>query len=95
MNTFSLDKNYQRFDFDEVSVSDLESVSGGTGGFSHYIGSIGVGGGTGSLLGVFVTNTARGAATGGAIGAAAGAAFGVGWAIGSAINNGINYMVYG
>ena len=31
MNTFALDKNYSRLNFDEISVDELEIISGGTG----------------------------------------------------------------
>jgi len=31
MNTFALDKNYSQLNFDEISVDDLEIISGGTG----------------------------------------------------------------
>ena len=31
MNTFALDKNYNQFNFEEISVDDLEIISGGTG----------------------------------------------------------------
>ena len=32
MNTFGLDKNYRQIDFEEVTVEDLEFISGGSGG---------------------------------------------------------------
>ena len=31
MNTFALDKNYQQFNFEEISIDELEIISGGTG----------------------------------------------------------------
>ncbi len=31
MNTFALDKNYSQLNFEEISVDDLEIISGGTG----------------------------------------------------------------
>lgn len=37
MNTFALDKKYQKFDFDEISVEDLQVISGGTGGTLRQI----------------------------------------------------------
>ena len=32
MNTFALDKNYQPFNFEEISVEELQFISGGSGG---------------------------------------------------------------
>ncbi|QEI11002.1 hypothetical protein [Cellvibrio japonicus] len=32
MNTFGLDRNYEQFNFEEVSVEDLQIISGGSGG---------------------------------------------------------------
>lgn len=32
MNNFGLDKSYEQFDFEEITVEDLEVISGGTGG---------------------------------------------------------------
>ena len=31
MNTFALDKNYSQFNFEEISVDELEIISGGSG----------------------------------------------------------------
>ncbi len=31
MNTFALDKNYSQLNFEEISIDDLEIISGGTG----------------------------------------------------------------
>lgn len=31
MNAFALDKNYSQYNFEEISVDDLEIISGGTG----------------------------------------------------------------
>ncbi len=31
MSTFGLDKNYQQFNFEEISVDELEIISGGSG----------------------------------------------------------------
>lgn len=31
MNTFALDKNYQQFNFEEISVDELQVISGGSG----------------------------------------------------------------
>jgi hypothetical protein len=39
MNTFNLDKNYQQFNFEEISVDELEIISGGSGGISGYEGA--------------------------------------------------------
>lgn len=42
MKNFSLDKSYQQIDFDQVSVEELQVISGGSGGYtsSHYPGGI-------------------------------------------------------
>lgn len=32
MNNFALDKNYSQFDFEEITVDDLITISGGSGG---------------------------------------------------------------
>lgn len=32
MNNFALDKNYSQFDFEEITVADLVTISGGSGG---------------------------------------------------------------
>jgi len=67
----------------DLTQDEVAQVGGGLSIFD----SISGGGGFGSLAGIILTNTARGAAAGGAIGAAAGAAFGVGYAAGTALRN--------
>ncbi|WP_158972648.1 hypothetical protein [Paraglaciecola sp. L3A3] len=32
-NIFGLDKNYEQFDFEEISVEELQMISGGSGGY--------------------------------------------------------------
>lgn len=65
----------------EISVEESTQVNGGV----SVLDAIEYGAGGMSLMGIVVTNTARGAATGGAIGAAGGFAFGLGWGLGSQI----------
>lgn len=36
MSTFALDKNYQQFNFEEISVDELQIISGGSGGYSSW-----------------------------------------------------------
>lgn len=33
MNTFALDKNYKKVNFEEITVDELEVISGGSGGY--------------------------------------------------------------
>jgi len=50
MNTFALDKNYNAFNFAEISVADLEVISGGSGSAGQcFLGT--VGGAIGGALG--------------------------------------------
>lgn len=42
MNTFILDKNYEQFDFEEISVEELDIISGGSGTDSNYWGMLGM-----------------------------------------------------
>jgi hypothetical protein len=71
MNAFALDKNYNAFNFAEISLADLEIISGGSGGSTAQCILGTVGGAIGGALG--------GAAAGSAIpglGTAAGAIWG-------------------
>jgi bacteriocin-like protein len=36
MNTFGLDKNYEQFNFEEISVEELQVISGGSGGGTNW-----------------------------------------------------------
>jgi len=71
MSTFALDKNYQQFNFEEITVDDLMLISGGSGADNPILQCIlGTGGGliTGGLGGAGI-----GFAIGGPWGAGAGA----------------------
>ena len=80
MNAFALDKNYNTFNFEEISVADLEVISGGSGSAGQcFLGT--VGGAIGGMLGGAaagsvwpVVGTTGGAILGGIGGAMAGAA---------------------
>ena len=43
MSTFALDKNYDQFNFEEISIAELGVISGGSGG-SYIPGGIAGGG---------------------------------------------------
>lgn len=75
MKTFGLDQKYKKVDFEEVSVEDLELISGGSGA----AGSIAMG-----LAGGWAA-TVAGFAIGGPVGAAAGFALGSAITIGYAL----------
>jgi hypothetical protein len=81
MNTFALDKNYNAFNFAEISLADLEVISGGSGGSTAQCILGTVGGAIGGVLGGAaagsvwpVVGTTGGAILGGIGGAMAGAA---------------------
>jgi hypothetical protein len=67
MSSFALDKNYDQIVFEQISVAELEVVSGGSGGISQCLQGIATGAGIGAAGGA-----ASGALAGG-IGAIPGA----------------------
>lgn len=104
MNTFALDKNYSQFNFEEVSIDDLEIISGGT-GVANVNDTSAIG--TGALTGFGIGYTghlgfqaasalraaAAGARTGATLGMFAGGAGAVGGAIiGAAVGAGVVYF---
>jgi hypothetical protein len=81
MNTFALDKNYDQFNFEQISVAELEVISGGSGG-------------SGAFPNQCVQGTLNGAAMGAAIGSAMGAGMGaIGSAVGGAIGTAVGAAV--
>ncbi len=82
MNTFNLDKNYQQFNFEEISVDQLQIISGGSGGdLGDSISET-----ARDFAGLsFAGYLARGAMTGGRIGMWGG----LGAAVGGAVIGGI------
>ena len=81
MNTFALDKNYDQIDFEEISVVELEVISGGSGsGISQCLmgiatgAAIGTAGGAAAGTVVPGLGTITGAVGGGIFGAVMGAA---------------------
>jgi hypothetical protein len=79
MNNFALDKNYNQIKFEEISVAELEVISGGSGGgISQCFMGIATGaaiGAAGGAVGGSVV-PAIGTVTGGVAGAIFGAAMG-------------------
>jgi len=73
MSTFALDKNYQQFNFEEVSVDDLMVISGGSGALQCTLGIV-AGAGLGALTGAAAGSAVPGLGTG--LGALAGGIFG-------------------
>lgn len=99
MNTFSLDKNYSQINFEEISVDDLEIISGGgCGGESDHL-PIGAftswGGALGGMGGIIATNSISGFSRGGLAGAFIGTSFGVGYAVGTAAYSAFANAYYG
>jgi hypothetical protein len=99
MNSFGIDKNYEQFNFEEITVEELQMISGGSGGgggSSWYGGSwdrgdrMGAAGlGIGSIaLGVAIASTPVGLI--GVMGAAMFSYWG-GVSIGSAITGGAGW----
>lgn len=80
MNNFGLDKNYEQFNFEEITVEELEIISGGSGGYiSGYQGA----GAILTVLGVgaaIATAPISAPVIGLALGAAAGLAIAQTWA---------------
>ena len=73
MSTFALDKNYNTFNFEEISVAELDVISGGSGsGVAQCILGTAGGAGLGALTGAYLGPW--GAVAGAVAGAAAGAA---------------------
>lgn len=69
MKNFGLDKNYNQIDFEEVSIEELQVISGGSGGWLDH-------NSLGSMLVRYAGIGAIGGAIGGPGGAIAGAAAG-------------------
>lgn len=82
MSTFGLDKNYQQFNFEEISVDELQIISGGSGGggldMDAYYRAAGAG-----IAGA-LSGAAAGALRGAAIGAFTGPGI-IGMVIGGAV----------
>ena len=75
MSTVALDKNCDQVNFEEISVAELEVISGGSGGFD---------------MGQCLTGTLSGLGTGLVIGAAVGNVTpGIGWLTGAVIGGSI------
>jgi hypothetical protein len=74
MSTFALDKNYNAFNFEEISIAELDVISGGSGSGTAQcaLGTLG-GAGLGALAGAAYGpwGAVAGAIAGGAAGAAA------------------------
>jgi hypothetical protein len=90
MNTFALDKNYNQFNFAEISVAELEIISGGSGGSGSFnmeqcLAAVANGAASGAAAGAALSMAIPGLALpvglmagliGGGIAGAAGACFG-------------------
>ncbi len=79
MSTFALDKNYQQFNFEEISVEELQIISGGSGGGGS---ELLIGGAMVSFGGIgYGAALARGATMGARVGMFGGFAGAIGGAI--------------
>lgn len=79
MSDFGLDKKYEQFNFEEITVEELQIISGGSGGISGYEGA----GAILTVLGVgatIATAPISAPIIGIALGAAAGLAIAQTWA---------------